>query len=405
MHESRPPTAQAYLAAIVESSDDEILSKNTDGVILTCNAAAERIFGYAADELIGQPVRILIPPERWREEDDILRKVREGERVAPLETVRVTKEGRRIDVSLTVSPLRNAAGEIVGASTIARDITAQKKAREAEAYLAAIIESSTDAIVAMSLTGAIASCNDSCGQVYGYAPAELIGRSIYVLIPAELHAEENEILARVARGERIEHFETQRVRRDGRRIDVSLSISPIRAASGEIVGLAKVVRDITEQKRLARELAEQQERYRVTLASIGDGVIATDTRGRVAYMSETAERLTGWANADAARRPLAEVFRVINEHTSERVEDPTAAVLRVGRIVGLANHTVLIARNGFERPSSSRACARRNRRASAAFQPSRSRPMRAPRTGNSPFAPATRRTCRSRSSRPSSSLR
>jgi PAS domain S-box-containing protein len=350
MHESRPPTAKAYLAAIVESSDDAILSKNTEGIIQTCNAAAERIFGYRAEELIGRPVRILIPPERCAEEEDILRRIRDGERVPPFETVRVRKDGRRIDVSLSVSPLRNPAGEIVGASKIARDITAQKKAREAEAYLAAIIESSTDAIVAMRLTGTIASCNESCGRIYGYEPDELVGKAIHVLIPAELHAEENEILARVGAGERIGHFETQRVTKDGRRIDVSLSISPIRAASGEIVGIAKVARDITEQKRLARELAEQQERHRVTLASIGDGVIATDAAGRVAFMNSVAEDLTGWRLSIARGRPCSDVFRIINEDSRLPVESPVTRVLAEGVVVGLANHTLLISLDGTERP-------------------------------------------------------
>lgn len=350
MHKSCPPTAQADLAAIVESTDDAILSKDFAGIILTCNAAAERIFGCSADELIGQPVQVLIPRERWAEEDDIMRRIRAGERVAPFETVRVAKDGRRIEVSLTVSPLRDAAGEIVGASEIARDIMVQKKAREAEAYLAAIIESSTDAIVTMGLTGTVASCNESCGRIYGYAPAELVGRPIHVLIPAELHGEENDILARVARGERIEHFETQRVAKDGRRIDVSLSISPIRGASGEIVGIAKVARDITEQKRLARELAEQQERHRVTLASIADGVIATDGEGRVSFMNAVAEQLTGWRLKDARGRPCAEVFRIVNEDTRRPVENPVTRVLADGVIVGLANHTLLIAADGTERP-------------------------------------------------------
>ncbi len=221
MYESRPPAGHAHLAAIVESSDDAILSKSADGIIESCNAAAERIFGYSAGELIGRSVRMLIPPERQAEEDEILRRIRRGERVDHFETVRVTKDGRRVDVSLSVSPVRNAAGIVVGASKIARDITAQKRARETEAYLAAIVDSSEDAIVAKDLNGIIRSCNGSCARIYGYEPPELIGKPIHILIPPELHAEEDDILARVGRGERIEHFETVRVAKDGRRIDIS----------------------------------------------------------------------------------------------------------------------------------------------------------------------------------------
>ena len=121
MNGSGPASAQAYLAAIVESSDDAILSKDLDGIIQSCNAAGERLFGYTRAELIGKPVRILIPAERQGEEDDILARIRRGERVDHFETIRLTKDQRRINVSLTVSPVRDAAGRIIGASKIVRD--------------------------------------------------------------------------------------------------------------------------------------------------------------------------------------------------------------------------------------------------------------------------------------------
>jgi PAS domain S-box-containing protein len=119
---------KAYLAAIVDSADDAILSKDLNGIIQSCNAAAERLFGYTSSELVGHPVRLLIPPERQWEEDDILERVRNGERIEHFETVRMAKDGRRLDISLTVSPVRDDSGEIVGASKIARDVTALKQA-------------------------------------------------------------------------------------------------------------------------------------------------------------------------------------------------------------------------------------------------------------------------------------
>jgi len=122
---------KSYLAAIVDSADIAILSKNLDGIIQSCNQAGEQLFGYAASELVGQSVRILIPPERQAEEDDILARIRRGERIAHFETMRLTKDGRLIDVALTVSPVRDDAGRVVGASKIVRDITAMKRA-EAE---------------------------------------------------------------------------------------------------------------------------------------------------------------------------------------------------------------------------------------------------------------------------------
>ena len=122
-----PEDALAHLAAIVESSDDAILSKNLDGIIQSCNAAAERIFGYSAAELVGRPIGILIPPERRDEETEILDRLRRGERIDHYETVRLAKDGRAIEVSLTISPIRAASGAIIGASKIARDITDRKK--------------------------------------------------------------------------------------------------------------------------------------------------------------------------------------------------------------------------------------------------------------------------------------
>ena len=123
--------AKAHLAAIIDSADDAIISKDLDGVIQSCNAAAERLFGYTADELVGRPVRILIPPERQSEEDEILARLRRGERIEHFQTVRTTKDGRRLELSLTVSPVRDESGRVIGASKIARDITSVKQA-EAE---------------------------------------------------------------------------------------------------------------------------------------------------------------------------------------------------------------------------------------------------------------------------------
>jgi PAS domain S-box-containing protein len=119
------------LAAIVASSDDAIISKTLDGTIVTWNEGATRIFGYSADEAVGRPITLLIPPDRFDEEPRILERLRRGERVDHFETVRVRKDGRPVDISLTISPIRNVAGEVIGASKIARDITAQKRADEA----------------------------------------------------------------------------------------------------------------------------------------------------------------------------------------------------------------------------------------------------------------------------------
>ena len=126
----------SLLASIVETSDDAIVSKNLDGVISSWNEGAERIFGYTAEEMIGQPITIVIPEDRQSEEREILTRVRRGERIDHYETVRRRKDGSLIFVSLTVSPVKNAEGKIVGASKIARDITEQRRSQEQIARLA-----------------------------------------------------------------------------------------------------------------------------------------------------------------------------------------------------------------------------------------------------------------------------
>jgi PAS domain S-box-containing protein len=218
------------------------------------------------------------------------------------------------------------------------------------AYLAAIVESSDDAIISKDLDGTIRSFNAAAEELFGYRADEIIGRPVLVLIPPERQDEEMDILARLRRGERVKHFETVRVTKSGERVDVSLTVSPVRSQSGEIIGASKIARDIREHKRDVAALAAQQEWFRVTLGSIGDAVIASDHDGRVTFLNPEAERLTGWSLPEALQQPLSEVFHIVHEESRKRVENPAEKVLRMGHVVGLANHTALIARNGAEWP-------------------------------------------------------
>src|SRR6185503_206070 len=160
--------AQRRLAAIIESSEDAIASKDLDGIITSWNKSAERLFGYKAEEIIGQPVTLIIPPELHGDEPKILGKIRAGERIEHFQTVRVRKDGQLINVSLTISPIKDDKGKIVGAAKIARDITLQKKLEEAALRLAAIVESSDDAIASKDLNGIITSWNRSAEKLFGY---------------------------------------------------------------------------------------------------------------------------------------------------------------------------------------------------------------------------------------------
>ncbi|WP_425613583.1 PAS domain S-box protein [Anatilimnocola sp. NA78] len=237
------------LDAIVDSADDAIISKTTTGFITGWNRGAKRIFGYSEEEVIGKPVTILIPADRLGEESEILAKIARSERVEHYETERIRKDGKRIHVSLTVSPIKDGKGAVVGASKIARDVSERKRTDQAKFLLAAIVDSSDDAIISKNLQSIITSWNSSAEQLFGYSAQEAIGRPITMLFPAELLSDETQIVSRIAAGERIKHYATERVRKDGKRIPVSITVSPVRNAEGKVVGASKIARDVTEQLR------------------------------------------------------------------------------------------------------------------------------------------------------------
>jgi len=263
-HRKQADEARIKLAAIVESSDDAIVSKDLNGIIRSWNAAAERIFGYSRDEIVGRSIILLIPPELQNDELMILSRIRAGERLDHFQTVRLRKDGTPVDVSLTVSPIRDENGQIVGAAKIARDITQQKKTELAALRLAAIVESSDDAIVSKNLNGIIMSWNKGAERILGYKSDEIIGQPITRIIPAELQEEEVHIIASIKAGKRIDHFQTERLKKNGERVNLSLTISPVKDRDGKIIGAAKIARDITQQKKLEETLHTSER-----LASVG----------------------------------------------------------------------------------------------------------------------------------------
>lgn len=252
--------AEELLASIVSSSQDAIVSKTLDGIITSWNRAAERLFGYTAEEIVGRSILTIIPADRQSEEALIQETLRKGGRFEHFQTIRQRKDGSLIEVSVTISPLFDTDGNVIGASKIVRDVTLQRHEAQLKARLAAIVESSDDAIVSKTLEGRVTTWNPGAERIFGYTADEMVGSSITKIIPDDRLGEEDSILSRLRHGQKIDHFETVRQTKDGRLIDVSVTISPIRDHTGEIVGASKVARVITERK-LAELALRESERH------------------------------------------------------------------------------------------------------------------------------------------------
>jgi PAS domain S-box-containing protein len=250
-----------HCAAIVESSDEAIISEDLQGTIVTWNRAAERLLGYTAAEIIGRSVGAIIPPDRQSEEAQILDAIQRGEIVDDVESVRLRKDGTSVPTFLTVAPIRGAGGEIIGASKTVRDLRRVQRTQRDALRLASIVESSDDAIVSKDVNGIVTSWNAAAERMFGFTASEMVGQSIRRLIPLDRQQEEDEVLSRIRRGERVEHYETIRQRKDGGLLPVSLTVSPIRNQHGTVVGASKIARDISE-----RERAEQERQRLLTIA-------------------------------------------------------------------------------------------------------------------------------------------
>lgn len=323
----------ARLAAIVQSSDDAIVSKTLEGVVLTWNAAAERIFGYSAEEMVGSSIYKLIPPDLYHEEDAVLQRIAQGESVAHYEALRRRKDGTLFPVELTVSPVRNAAGKVVGASSVKRDVTERRRAAEISSRLAAIVQSSDDAIVSKTLAGVVLDWNSAAERMYGIPAREMIGRSIYTVVPPDLQHEEEEILNRVSQGEHVAHYETVRLRAGGGRFDISLTLSPVRDAGGKIIGAASIQRDITASKR-----SEEALRQSSKMEAIGAlaGGLAHDFNNQLYAVSGFAHFIA----RDAGLTPASRADLLEIQKTTERMASLTRQLLAFARQQVLSPETL-----------------------------------------------------------------
>jgi len=274
----------------------------TDSYIRMANRHAVEMVGYAMDDLIGRPVFELYANTPAGEEKarKVFARFRAGEEIREEELEMRRADGEPVWISLTVLPVRDAEGQVVESRSMAVDITERKRGEEAVAQLAAIVESSDDAILSKTLDGIITSWNPGAERLYGYSAKEAVGKPVSILIPPD-HAEElPAIMGRLKRGENIEHYDTVRARKDGSRVDVSMRISPMKDTDGQIIGASAIARDIAERKqaeeereRLLERLDAERLRLEAILETVPVGVVLVEADGHVSMANREAERLLG----------------------------------------------------------------------------------------------------------------
>lgn len=344
---------QDWLHTTLTSIGDAVIATDADGLITLMNLVAEKLTGWSLNEARGKPLaevfRIFNQDTRQTVENP-MEKVRRLKQVVGLvnHTILVSKSGEEIAIDDSGAPILAPDGTLTGIVLVFRDVTRSRKAQRAIAELGAIVEYSGDAVATKNLDGIIQTWNGSAERLFGYKREEIVGKPVTILIPPDRLHEETEILQRIRKGQPSERMETIRLRKDGRPVHVSVRVSPIKDADGQIIGASKVVHDITALAAAREELIQEKEFLATTIASIGDAVIATDAQGHVTLMNRVAETLTGWPLDEARGKPLAEVFRIINQETRQTVENPVDKVRRLNKVVGLANHTILIAKSGQE---------------------------------------------------------
>jgi two-component system cell cycle sensor histidine kinase/response regulator CckA len=311
------------LAAIVDSAEDAILSKSLRGKILTWNSAAERIYGYTAAEAVGQSISMLLPPDRPNEVAEILAQLAEGKRIECFETTRLHKDGTLIDVSLTVSPIKDLRGSVVGAATIARDIRPEKEAESHLQLLAAIVDASEDAILSRDLDRRILSWNPGAERIFGYRADEVLGQAIDLAAP-DLTPELAEIREGLLRGEPQATHEMPMRRKDGSEVWISAAASPITDPSGRVVGVASVLRDVTTQRELEAQLRQAQK-----MEAIGNlaGGIAHDFNNLLLVIRGYTSILL--ARAEIGERHQEDLRKV--DLAAERAADLTHQLLAFSR--------------------------------------------------------------------------
>jgi PAS domain S-box-containing protein len=317
---------EAFLRVTLASIGDGVVTTDTNGSATFLNAVAQQLTGWTEADGQGQPLEkvfnILNEDTRQPVENPALRALREGAVVGLANhTILIARDGTERAIDDSAAPIRDANGTVGGAVLVFRDITERRRVEKeianrlsAARLLASIVESSGDAIFSKSLDGVIQSWNAAAERLFGFTPEQAVGRHVSIIIPEDRIAEEDRISAALRAGQRVEHFETVRVRSDGRPVSVSLTVSPIEDEAGRVVGASKIVRDITAQRqaedrerRLLADTAAANAKFRETFeqAAVGFAHVAPD--GRFLRVNQKLSDIVGYRPDELTARTFRDV--------------------------------------------------------------------------------------------------
>ncbi|HKR21386.1 MAG TPA: PAS domain S-box protein, partial [Pyrinomonadaceae bacterium] len=331
----RTAESREVFRVTLRSIGDAVITTDIAGCVTYINGIGESLTGWSHDEALGQPLdkvfHIVNETTRLPVENPATKALRQGIVVGLANhTILIRKDGSECPIDDSAAPIRNELGYVSGCVLIFRDVTAQRLVEREKAnqlltarLLASIVESSNDPIIGKSLEGIIQSWNAAAERVFGYTAEEAVGRHISFIIPPDRITEEDQIIASLKAGKRIEQYETERVRSDGQRITVSLTISPIKNEAGNVIGASKIVRDVSDRKRLeddlrrlAADLSENDRRKNEFLATL-----AHELRNPLAPMSNMLE-VVKHANGDGQilkqahdtiERQLGQMVRLVDD--------------------------------------------------------------------------------------------
>jgi diguanylate cyclase (GGDEF)-like protein/PAS domain S-box-containing protein len=312
--------SRRFLAEVVESCEEAIISNAPSGEILSWNHGAEILYGYTAAEMIGKPFSMIIVPELRALAARQFVELVAGTPLLETQGVALRKDGSRTRVSVTTWPIRNSAGEVTAICTIVRDISAHYEAEKNRALLASVVESSGDAVHAVNLDGTVASWNRGAEALFGYSYEEIIGRSVAILAPPGRGMEVPSLMGSVAQGEHVAPFDTFLRGKDGRNIDVSLSISPIRNSAGEVTGASAIARDISQHKQAERALQEAEKKYRDIFEEALEGMCQTTLEGRFLSANPAVARILGYDSPEELISTVTDMGRDVWVNPDERMK-------------------------------------------------------------------------------------